>query len=815
MKFFLPLHRKLFLSHFLALLVVCGTIGTYIYLSAVENLKTSLQSRLKNSAALLSEILDAARLDEIQGEGAQTLPTYQQDLELLRAFRRSNPDIAYLYVMRRIADRVYFVLDSDETDKQALPGREYVESVPAMLEGFSHPSVDDDIVTDEWGATLSGYAPVKNGEGRYLIGIDMDATQVAKKFQNLHFSALTALFLGVILAILLSRFLASQLTTRMTLLTRRCQAIAEGELDGQVAPGHGDELDALISAINSMSTRLVESREHRRQAQEALKQANEDLEARIRERTRDLEEVNSKLHREIEIHSKTMGALRASEERYRELADLLPQPVFEANTKGRLSFLNQAAFDTFGYAREDLKNGLSFQRIFDGEEPAQLLLTPPPGSNGDKVYSAELTARRKNGSPFPVLVYTSAIMNQDRHEGLRGIIIDMSEHKFMEAELLKAQKLESIGILAGGIAHDFNNLLTAILGNISLAHNLLGSEPRLSKLMSDAEKASLQARNLTRQLISLADGGMPSKSTFAIGESISDAAQLALSGSNVKCHLHLARNLWPLYCDPGQIHQLVTNLVMNAKDFMPEGGIIEIGTANLEVAPGEVPSLRPGRYVKLSIKDHGVGIAAKDLPKVFDPYFSTKERGAQKGMGLGLTIAYAIIKRHDGHISIQSTPGMGTEIQVYLPASPEKPPEVPKPSESRLPSVKGRILYMDDDDMVRNLTWEMLSYIGYEVQVARDGAEAIQRYQEAQARQLPFDLVILDLTIRAGMGAKETVIALRKIDASVRAVVASGYADDPVVAAYADHGFVGAITKPYQLEKLGEVLPAFIQEPRR
>ncbi len=813
MKFLLPLHRKLFLSHFLALLVVCGTIGTYIYLSAVENLKTSLQSRLKNSAALLSEILDAARLDEIQGEAAQTLPAYQEDLDLLRAFRRSNPDIAYLYVMRRVADRVYFVLDSDETDRQALPGREYVESVPAMLEGFSHPSVDDDIVTDEWGATLSGYAPVKNGEGRYLIGIDMDATQVAKKFQNLHFSALTALLLGVVLAVFLSRFLAAQVTTRIRLLIRRCQAIAEGELEGQVAPGQGDELDALIRTINTMSTRLAESLEHRRQAQEALRLANEDLEMRIRERTRDLEEANRKLHREIEIHNETMGALRVSEERYRELADLLPQPVFEADTNGCLSFLNRAAFDAFGYVWRDIEDGLSLQRIFAGEEVAQLLLASSPGTDGDRVDSAELTARRKDGSPFPVLVYTSPIMNEDRHEGLRGIVIDISEHKFMEGELLKAQKLESIGILAGGIAHDFNNLLTAILGNISLAHSLVGSESRLSKLMNDAEKASLQARNLTRQLISLVDDGAPLKCTSAIGEFIRDAAQLALSGSNVKCHFHLAENLWPLYCDPGQIHQLAASLVMNAKDFMPEGGMVEIGAANLEVAPGEVPSLKPGRYVKLSIKDHGVGIAAKDLPKVFDPYFSTKERGTQKGMGLGLTIAYAIIKRHEGHISIQSTPGMGTEVQVYLPASAEKPPEAPRPSESPLPSVKGRILYMDDDDMVRNLTQEMLHYIGYEVQVARDGAEAIQRYQEARARRLPFDLVILDLTVRAGMGAKETIKALQKTDASVRAVVASGYADDPVVAAYAEHGFVGAVTKPYQLEKLGEVLRALIQGP--
>lgn len=328
-KLFLPIRRKLFFSHFLAVLLVCGTVGSYIYLSAVDNLKGSLQSRLRNSAALLSEILDAARLDEIQGEAAPTLPVYQQDLALLRAFRRSNPDIAYLYVMRRVADRVYFVLDSDETDRQALPGREYTESVPALLEGFSHPSVDDEIVTDEWGATLSGYAPVKNGAGRYLIGIDMDATQVWSKFQKLHISAIIALFLGFFLAVLLSRFLASQFTSRIALLISRCRAIAEGGRDEPVVFRRGDEMDALIEAFNGMSRRLAESQERRRQAEEALTRANEGLEAGIRERTLDLQELNGRLQQEIERRNETLGALRASEERYRDLADLLPQPVLK------------------------------------------------------------------------------------------------------------------------------------------------------------------------------------------------------------------------------------------------------------------------------------------------------------------------------------------------------------------------------------------------------------------------------------------------------------------------------------------------------
>lgn len=809
-KLFLPIRRKLFFGHFLAVLLVCGTVGSYIYLSAVDNLKGSLQSRLRNSAALLSEILDAARLDEIQGEAAPTLPVYQQDLALLRAFRRSNPDIAYLYVMRRVADRVYFVLDSDETDRQALPGREYTESVPALLEGFSQPSVDDEIVTDEWGATLSGYAPVKNGAGRYLIGIDMDATQVWSKFQKLHISAIIALFLGFFLAVLLSRFLASQFTSRIALLISRCRAIAEGGRDEPVVFRRGDEMDALIEAFNGMSRRLAESQERRRQAEEALTLANEGLEAGIRERTLDLQELNGRLQQEIERRNETLGALRASEERYRDLADLLPQPVFEADPAGRLSFLNRAAFDTLGYLQEDLDKGLKLQTIYTVSTMDQIALAPRPGANGDRIEFAELTARRKDGSSIPTLLYASAIENGGQRVGLRGIIVDMTEHKLLEEELFRTQNLESIGILAGGIAHDFNNLLTAILGNVSLAGNLIGTEPQVSKLLSDAEKASLQARNLTRQLISLAQGSAPAKTIFALGGTISDATQLALSGSNAGCRLHLADDLWPIHGDPGQIHQLVTNVVMNARDFMPEGGIVEVNAENVALTGGEVASLAAGRYVKLSIKDHGQGIAEKDLPKVFDPYFSTKARGCQKGMGLGLTIAYAIARRHGGQITIQSTPGKGTVVQAYLPASAETPRAASPDSRRRPPSCQRRLLYMDDDDMVRELAEEMLHYLGYEVQVARDGLEAVQLYREAMARELPFDLVVLDLTVRAGMGGKEALRVLQELDPSVRAVVASGYADDPVMAAFAEHGFMGAISKPYQMEKLSEVVQSAI-----
>jgi PAS domain S-box-containing protein len=697
MKFNLPIHRRLFLSHFMAVLLVLGTIGTYLYLSAVESLKTSLQSRLSSSAALLSQILDPTKLDTIHGEADQSLPVYQEYLELLRVIRRSNADIAYMYVMRRDGERVTFVIDSDETEKQASPGREYDTSVPALLEGFSHPSVDSEIVTDEWGSTLSGYAPIQNGQGKYLIGIDMDATEVRNKFRGIYFSGLVSLLLGSILTMFLSRYLASRFTTPITMLISRCKAMAEGDFHSEVKLRTRDELGNLIEEFNNMSNRLSESREQCRLAEEALKQSNEELEVRIGERTKDLKELNKKLLSEVDMRSQIMDALRASEQRYKELADLLPQPVFEAGARGNLTFLNRAAFETFGYSREDLNSGLELDEILTTDESKRILLESRQLADGATVDGAEHTAKKRDGSTFPVCTYVSSILTGDKPGGVRGIIIDITEHKRMEDELLKAQKLESSSVLAAGIAHDFNNLLTAIMGSVSLARHLIGTgtgtDEKLIKLLSTAERASLQAQNLTNQLISLTKGDGSVRSTSSIRDCIGNMVQPALRGSNVKCSFQMDEDLWPIFCDPGQIQQMVANLVMNSKEAMPEGGSIEIEARNIEVTPFEVPSLRAGKYVKLTIKDHGPGISEEDLPRIFDPYFSTKQRGSQKGMGLGLTIAYSIVKRHEGSISMRSSPGMGTAVDVYLPVSEWEPDETrngseltPIPNKEHLPS---------------------------------------------------------------------------------------------------------------------------------
>jgi len=414
MKRNLPIRRKLFLSHLLVVLLVGGTAGGYFYFSAKESLKASVQSRLSSSAALLSQILDATKLEQILGEADQVLPVYQESLELLRTFRHANPDIAYMYVMRRTGDRVTFVIDSDETEAQALPGREYLTLVPALMEGFSHPSVDNDLVIDEWGATMSGYAPIKDGEGRYLIGIDMDATEVRNKFHRLHLSGLISLIFGLVLAVILSRFLASQLTAPITVMISRCKAIAEGNFDDQLEHRNRDELGDLTNAINHMSTSLAESRDQCRQAEEALKRANDDLEVRISERMKDMLELNERLRHEVDMREIAMDALSASEVRYRALADLLPQPVFESDPEGNLTVFNRAAFDIFGYGQADFERGLRLSEIFAAEEGNRIAHEVSLPRASEKLDCAEHTALRKDGSTFPVCAYVSAIRTGEK-----------------------------------------------------------------------------------------------------------------------------------------------------------------------------------------------------------------------------------------------------------------------------------------------------------------------------------------------------------------------------------------------------------------
>ncbi|HMA61527.1 MAG TPA: response regulator [bacterium] len=374
----------------------------------------------------------------------------------------------------------------------------------------------------------------------------------------------------------------------------------------------------------------------------------------------------------------------------------------------------------------------------------------------------------------------------------------------MEEELYKIDKLESIGVLAGGIAHDFNNLLTIIMGNIQLSKMYTTSEEVLEKLQ-ETEKASMRAKDLTQRLLSLAKGGLSEKEVTSISKVIKETSELSLSGSNVDYEFDIPNDLWLVDADEGQISQVVQNLVVNADQAMPLGGKLRIGAENVVIKEEDSLPLEEGKYIKLTFQDQGEGIPQKHIKNIFDPYFTTKNRGVEKGTGLGLSVCHSIVKKHEGYINVNSEVEKGTTFYVYLPASKQQKIS-PIQSEQDTVFGKGRVLVMDDDEMVRNMAREIIDYLGYSTDFATNGSEVVTKYQNARDNKRSYDIVILDLTVRGGMGAKDTISKLLEIDREVNAIVTSGYSNDPIMNNYEKYGFKSAFAKPYQIKKLSQVL---------
>jgi PAS domain S-box-containing protein len=386
-------------------------------------------------------------------------------------------------------------------------------------------------------------------------------------------------------------------------------------------------------------------------------------------------------------------------------------------------------------------------------------------------------------------------------QGLLSIGQDITNRKILEEELLKTEKLESLGVLAGGIAHDFNNLLTAILGNISLAMMQADPAEKIYQWLTNSEKASIRAQDLTQQLLTFSKGSTPIKMVSSIGSIIRDSASFVMSGSNVRCEFIMPPDLWQVEIDSGQISQVIHNLFINANQAMPDGGVIRTLCENVAIEKGDALPLKAGRYLKISISDQGSGIPEENLAKIFDPYFTTKK----KGSGLGLASCFSIVKQHDGLISVESVVGSGTTFHVFLPSTTKELPQESARKETPY-LAKGKILVMDDDEAVRDVIGEMLRSSGYEVEFALGGAQAIAMYREAMVGGSSFDLVVMDLTIPGEMGGKEAIRILKESDSHIKAIVSSGYSNDPVMANFREYGFMGIINKPYRITELVDTL---------
>jgi two-component system cell cycle sensor histidine kinase/response regulator CckA len=459
-----------------------------------------------------------------------------------------------------------------------------------------------------------------------------------------------------------------------------------------------------------------------------------------------------------------------------------------------------------GYKRIEDLMGVKLMELFPYEGQNRALYNGWIG-DGFPIRSVETEQLGSRGMVRHLEKTLIGIVSEERLFGLWLGIRDITERQSVREDVLRAQKLESIGILAGGIAHDFNNILTAILGNINLARidSDLG-EQTASRLL-EAERGAWRAKGLTSQLLTFSRGGMPVKKVFSLGPLLRESVAFALMGSNVGFTFSIDEDLWPVEADEGQIGQVVNNIVINAGQAMPEGGEVSVRAVNETVTEDAGLALKPGRYVKISIEDTGTGIPEGYLQRIFDPYFTTKQRGS----GLGLATSYSIVKKHGGFIGVESQLTVGSCFHVYLPASAR---ELAMPGADAAEPLrgKGRILVMDDEEMVRSVAEQMLRHMGFEVEQAKDGTEAVKLYKRALEENRRFDAVIMDLTVPGGLGGKQAVKRLLKIDPQTKAIVSSGYSTDPVMSRFRDYGFVGVVTKPYDSVELFRVLTEVLSE---
>jgi PAS domain S-box-containing protein len=572
------------------------------------------------------------------------------------------------------------------------------------------------------------------------------------------------LFFVVTLTALFALIASGYLSGPIMKLTATAKKVAEGDLTAHVEVSAGDEMGTLANTFNMMTATLL---------------ARETNLAEEKER--------------LAVTLRSIG-----------------DGVITTDVNGRIVLINKVAEEMTGWIQSEA-SGRPLEEVFriidkksalPCENPFELVM-----KNAGTVGLAHHTVLLSKDNCRRMISDSGAPIRDSRSRIIGAVIVfrDETEHERMEKELLRAQKLDSVGVLAGGIAHDFNNILTAIIGNISMA-KIFALPGKCADRLDEAEKAALRAKDLTQQLLTFSKGGSPIKTVTSVPQIIEESANFALRGSNVRCEFSMPPELWYAEIDQGQISQVIHNMALNAMQAMPGGGVIRISVENRESIPPTASTLAPGRYIAISITDMGLGIPKEHLDKIFDPYFTTK----QQGSGLGLASCYSIISKHDGSISVESGLGLGTTFRIYLPAT-DKPRTIKTQNKQPLHQGKGLILVVDDDDLVRNIAGDLLSYLGYKVAFAEGGSEAIELYVKAINAGQPFDALLMDITIPGGMGGCEAIKKLLEIDPHVRAVVSSGYSNDPIMADHKTYGFCGVVAKPYIMDELGTAIEEAIK----
>lgn len=499
-------------------------------------------------------------------------------------------------------------------------------------------------------------------------------------------------------------------------------------------------------------------------------------------------------------------ALAAEKERLSVTLRSIADGVITTDTRGQITMVNRVAEQLTGWSQEEAI-GRPLDEIFHlihektrqpVEHPVARVLAAGEIfglATNTMLVARDASERLISNSGAPILD------GEGRTIGVVLVFRDITDRQKLELELLKASKIESLGLLAGGIAHDFNNILTGILGNVSLARMFSPPEGDIQERLAQAEKACLRAKDLTQQLLNFSKGGSPIPKAASIGDLLQDSVEFALRGSKVRPEISLAPDLWPVEVDVFQMGQVASTLTMNAAEALPNGGIIKVQAENVLLNWHSLLPLPEGKYVRIAFEDDGPSIRPEQLSRIFDPYFSTKQRAS----GLVLATAYAIVKKHGGLIRAESEAGARTTFEVFLPAAARAPAVRPEKMELP-PEDRRRILVMDDDPQILDLAQAVLTRLGYQIELSKDGLEAVERFAAARNSGQPFGAVILDLTVPGAMGGREAVERISAIDPKVRAIVSSGYPNDPVMANFREFGFTAFVSKPYQIDELAETL---------
>ncbi len=509
--------------------------------------------------------------------------------------------------------------------------------------------------------------------------------------------------------------------------------------------------------------------------------------------------------RDITERKHAEDMLAAERERLLVTLRSIGDGVIATDTGGKIVIMNQVAETLTGWQQAEAQgksladvftivNESTKERCENPVEKVMMQKTIVELANHTILIAKDGTEHIIGDSGAPILNKDGTII------GVVLVFRDMTEKQRLIETSQKNQKLESLGVLAGGIAHDFNNLLGGIFGYLDLAHTE-ARDPRVKDYLNSALGSMERARALTHQLLTFAKGGAPVRKIEPLYPFLKETANFALSGSNISYAIEVDSDIWHAEYDKNQLAQVVDNVLINAQQAMPAGGRVHIAAGNVTLRTREHGALPPGEYVRISITDKGMGIPKDIQSRIFDPFFSTK----QKGSGLGLATSYSIMSRHNGSIEVESELGHGSTFHLYLPASKE-PVQIEKQAKLSLRQGNGRILIMDDEEVIRNAVRAMLSIHGYTVIGAHDGAEAVQQFLRGEREGEPFDAVILDLTVPGGMGGKEAALAIRKQNSNVALIVSSGYAEDPVVATPQDYGFTDSLRKPFTLAELVAVI---------